>query len=288
MKGYGRTDEPVKQQQAIPACVLQDLCAVVSDDPAYKCAQQLFEFAFFWACRSCEYCDVQSPRKTKVLRGCDISFRPGNDHIRNDYPNIPPMGDAVTVKFQIQKNDDKRDAVTQFAVPNSKFCPHRVCKDILKRLHNCRLPASASIDHYRDRSGTLRRLSNKYMLYVLRRHIHQMNQRHPDNGLNLDPNCVGLHSARAAAAMAMYLNGVPPYTIMLIGRWKSMCFLKYIRKQVDMFSMDVSRRMLLNPRFSHPGTSTPKTRSRAPSSSKINELAISKNPFRNDTFAVWE
>lgn len=56
---------------------------------------------------------------------------------------------------------------------------------------------------------------------------------------------IGTHSLRSAAAMAMYLAGVPVYTIMLIGRWSSDAFLRYIRRQVQEFSSGVSSRMIL-------------------------------------------
>ena len=55
---------------------------------------------------------------------------------------------------------------------------------------------------------------------------------------------VGTHSIRSGAAMAMYLGECPVYTIMLIGRWSSDAFLRYIRKQVEQFSHNVSKRML--------------------------------------------
>ena len=52
------------------------------------------------------------------------------------------------------------------------------------------------------------------------------------------------HSIRSGAAMAMYLVECPVYTIMLIGRWSSDAFLRYIRKKVEQFSHNVSRRMI--------------------------------------------
>ena len=55
---------------------------------------------------------------------------------------------------------------------------------------------------------------------------------------------VGTHSQISGAAMAMYLGDCPVYTIMMIGRWSSDAFLRYIRKQVDQFSHNVSRRMI--------------------------------------------
>ncbi len=47
----------------------------------------------------------------------------------------------------------------------------------------------------------------------------------------------------------MYLAGEPVYTIMLIGRWLSDAFLRYIWKQVEQFSRDVGRKMLTHQLF---------------------------------------
>jgi hypothetical protein len=44
--------------------------------------------------------------------------------------------------------------------------------------------------------------------------------------------------------MAMYLAGVPVFTIMLIGCWSSDAFLRYIRRQVLQFSSGVAARMV--------------------------------------------
>ena len=56
---------------------------------------------------------------------------------------------------------------------------------------------------------------------------------------------VGTHSIRSGAAMQMYLGECPVYTIMLIGRWSSDAFLCYIRKQIEQFSHNVSKRMII-------------------------------------------
>ena len=69
--------------------------------------------------------------------------------------------------------------------------------------------------------------------------------------LGFDPTDIGTHSIRSGAAMAMYLDEVPVYTIMLIGRWSSDAFLLYIRKQVEQFSRNVSKRMIRNLDFTH-------------------------------------
>ena len=47
-----------------------------------------------------------------------------------------------------------------------------------------------------------------------------------------------------AHAMAMSLDQIPVYVIMMIGRWSSDAFLKYIRKQVEQFSHNMAKRMI--------------------------------------------
>jgi hypothetical protein len=49
--------------------------------------------------------------------------------------------------------------------------------------------------------------------------------------------------------MAMYLAGIPVYTIMLIGWWSSDAFLRYIHHKVQEFSAGVSRWMLVSDNF---------------------------------------
>ena len=51
--------------------------------------------------------------------------------------------------------------------------------------------------------------------------------------------------------MEMYLGKVSVYTIMLMGRWSSDAFLRYIQKQVEQFSRDVSKQMLNFCSFHH-------------------------------------
>jgi hypothetical protein len=55
---------------------------------------------------------------------------------------------------------------------------------------------------------------------------------------------IGTHSLRWGAAMAMYLGECPVYVIMMIVQWSSNAFLRYIRKQVEQFSRNVSSKML--------------------------------------------
>ena len=51
--------------------------------------------------------------------------------------------------------------------------------------------------------------------------------------------------------MAMYLVGVPVFSIMLIGRWSSTAFHKYIRKKVQEVSQDIASNMIEVQSFKH-------------------------------------
>ena len=71
-----------------------------------------------------------------------------------------------------------------------------------------------------------------------------------------DPQDIGLHSIRSAAAMAMILSGVPIYMVMLIGQWKSDAFIIYIREQVMELMKSVSQKMITTTTFFHPQAQT--------------------------------
>ena len=64
--------------------------------------------------------------------------------------------------------------------------------------------------------------------------------------LNIKAEEMGTHSLRSAAAMAMFIGGLPVNLIMLIGRWSSDAFLQYIQKQIKQFSHDLSSKMIEN------------------------------------------
>ncbi len=57
----------------------------------------------------------------------------------------------------------------------------------------------------------------------------------------------GTHLLWSGAAMEMYLAGVPIYTIMLIGRWPSNAFLRYIWKHVEQFLKHLLKQMIQFP-----------------------------------------
>jgi hypothetical protein len=108
--------------------------------------------------------------------------------------------------------------------------------------------------------------------------------------LNIKADECGLHSLRSSAAMAMYLNGIPVYTIMLLGRWSSDAFLRYIRKQVTEFSKGVARKMIQRPVYfhvSHAEHDDLRTHNWL-SSAANSGMGHSGNDATRGAFAVWE
>ena len=65
------------------------------------------------------------------------------------------------------------------------------------------------------------------------------------------PAEIGTHSIRSGAAMALFLARTSVLKIMILGRWSSAAFLRYIRPQVMEWTAGMSTAMLTNPDFRH-------------------------------------
>jgi hypothetical protein len=97
-----------------------------------------------------------------------------------------------------------------------------------------------TLNTFLKQDGSIHLFSGSELLSRLRRATQSLG---PDT-LGFNHTQIGLHSARSGAAMAMYLARIPVVTIMLLGRWSSDTFLRYIRKQVKEFSSGVSSKMI--------------------------------------------
>jgi hypothetical protein len=69
--------------------------------------------------------------------------------------------------------------------------------------------------------------------------------------LRIQKHKVGTHSIQSGSARVMYLGGVPVFALMMIGRWSSHVFMKYICKQIEEFTFSVSKKMLTMQHFRH-------------------------------------
>jgi hypothetical protein len=200
-----------------------------------------------------------------------------------DDPDLE-LADTITINFEFQKRDLRDDAITQSRTGDPLLCPVRAAAAIVRRLHAAgQTDPNTLLHYYQDNEGTIRKLTSKIALGMLRAFIKTV-----DVSYGLGVLDIGMHSPRSSAAMAMYLNLVPVYTIMLLGRWSSDAFLRYIRKEVTEFSNDVSRRMITNRVFHHitpAPPDDPRTHNRLAASANS---GMGSRGAPTGVFSVWE
>jgi hypothetical protein len=210
--------------------------------------------AFFFAMRSCEYLAVSGTRLTKLLLVENIRFIHDGTFLDHASPSLP-LATCVSITFVAQKNGAKFVPITMYRTGDELLCPVRAWAGIIQKIRSdpdgrlpstsvnfCRVGASSSRAGPRSHVAFL---SGAAMISLIRKAGHSIGAAK----LGFDPSRLGTHSIRSGAAMAMHLANVPVYTIMLIGRWSSDAFLRYIKVQVQEFAQNVSGRMILNQDF---------------------------------------
>jgi hypothetical protein len=257
-RGYKKLDKPEKQQVILTGSVIRELHKMAFT-PLDTTMCQLFTGAFFFAMRSCEYLKVSGHRRTKILTLCNVCFFKGCRELNHSDKSLQ-KADSVSITFEYQKKDTRNDIVTHHRSGHASICPVIVWAKIIQRIR--KYPKSKDntpVNTFMDNKGHLHQITGPQLLKRIRLAAVTIGK----DILGFSPTDIGLHSARSGAAMAMYLSGVPIYTIMLLGRWSSDAFLRYIRKQVKEFSKDISRKMLTKDQFfTIPTTSTDDPRSR--------------------------
>ncbi len=206
---------------------------------------ELFIGAFFFAMRSCEYLKVSGHRKTKLLALRNIRFYKGNTPLYHNDPQLH-KADTVSITFEEQKRDAKNDIITHHRTEDKILCPVKIWSKIVRRISNYSSSTpDTTVNTYFYPDGKKLLFTGPQLLKRVRLAAATIGQ----DKLGFTPNQLGLHSARSGAAMAMYLAGIPVFTIMLLGRWSSDAFLRYIRKQVKEFSTGVSKKMIIHEHF---------------------------------------
>ena len=245
-KAYKNQDPPPKQQKALPGCVLLRLYKNRTTERTRAIAD-LCTGAFFFAMRSCEYLTVSgTDRKTKRLRLRNLRFFRHNKILPLSSPHLI-QANAISVTFEDQKNSHRFDTITMHSSQHKLLCPVKAWARITKRIlaySNTNEDTYVNIISIKSKHFYV---SSQDALQAIRAAATSIGE----TTLGFSINEIGTHSIRSGAAMAMYLDEVPVYTIMLIGRWSSDAFLLYIRKQVEQFSKNISSRMITNLSFAH-------------------------------------
>jgi hypothetical protein len=286
IKGYKNNDPAEQPQKAIPFSLLRKMISRPTKDPLRRRFQLLTHMAFFFAMRSCEYLKVSGSRRTQPIRRCDIVFR---DHFNRIIPHTDPRlqeAESVSITFRFQKKDIRDDTITQSRSGDRFYCPVAACAKIVQEMLDDQTKPTDPVFRFRQDNGTLTDVHSRSALAMLRQALRELDS----ESLNIKAEECGLHSLRSSAAMAMYLNGIPVYTIMLLGRWSSDAFLRYIRKQVTEFSKGVARKMIQRPVYfhiSHAEREDPRTHNRQ-SSAATSGMGHHGNDAARGAFAVWE
>jgi hypothetical protein len=132
------------------------------------------------------------------------------------------LDNTIAITFEYQKRDKRNNTVTQWRTGNSTYCPVGISAAVVRRLEAMGASESDFIYKFKGDDGRNRNFDSATALRMLRGFISSVHF----NGLGLDPKRIGLHTLCSSAAMAMYLNGVPVYTIMLLSCWSSDAFLR--------------------------------------------------------------
>ena len=174
-------------------------------------------------------------------------FKDGKSLDRISQAHLLHTADSVSITFETQKNERKFDTVTQWRTDHAVLCPVKQWAGIITRISSYvgstdDTPVSAVWRH-----NTIEHITSDDVITTLRDAVKAFGE----DDLRIYHHEVGTHSIRSGAAMAMYLGGVPVFAIMMIGRWSSDAFMKYIRKQIEQFTFDVSARMLTMQHFRH-------------------------------------
>ena len=233
-------DPKVEHQKAVPLSVISELWKRQNTETE-KALAQLTVAAYFFACRSCEYLKVpqDEKRRTEILKLRNIRFFKDGRQVHAPSPNLH-LSDSVSLTFEMQKNQEKSDTVTHGRTDHEFLCPVKQWAAVVNRIWGypgttIDTPVSAVWRYDR-----IEHLTSQILINTLRDAVVAVGE----DSLGFKAHEVGTHSIRSGAAMQMYLGECPVYTIMLIGRWSSDAFLLYIRKQIEQFSHNVSRRML--------------------------------------------
>ena len=245
LKGYKTADPGEKPQQAISVEVLSQVGRLATT-PLDKIIFSLLVVAFFFAMRSCEYCTVTGTRRTKIIELGNVRFWNGKREVNHDDPNLH-LAASISYKFDYQKNEQRNETITAHRTHHQLLCPVIQTAAIVRRLRATPGTTDKTPINFVHFEGATKgfHIKSSTILSRLRTAVKIIGK----DTLGFTEDDIGLHSLCSGAAMSMYLQGIPVYVIMLLGRWSSDAFLRYIRRNVQEFSKGVSQKMIQCPLF---------------------------------------
>ena len=187
--------------------------------------------------RSCEYLEVNraSEKQTKLLQIRNFQFFSKNKRMNIHSEDIS-KADYLAITFESQKNGEKFQTIIQHRSKRT-LCPVKAWSTLIKLILSYEnTDESSTINYFSSEEGEPKHIKASDMILHLRSTCMSIGE----DRLGFQPQNVGTHSIRTSFAMQLFLAGVKDFTIMLMGRWKSLAFLRYIRPQVQQFSKNLS------------------------------------------------
>jgi hypothetical protein len=197
--------------------------------------------------RSCKYADVQGECRTKILCVRNFRFFDKNNKDISSELHLLFKASTVSITFEFQKRDIGNDTISHQHSGDSmgagEMCPVRAAAEIITRINSYNIPKDRVKDtpiNFVQLGSISYTIPSSMILVKIRIAVRQLGY----EKLGFHPEEVGTHSNRSGGAMGMFLAGTPVYTIMLMGRWSSNAFMRYLRKQVLSLSHGIATKML--------------------------------------------
>ena len=270
LRGFESIDEPPSRQKAVTPALLRDLKEMVQGFPlGSQHAADLIVGAYFFAMRACEFCTTKNRGRTRILTCGNVTFR---DRDRNEVlhsdETIGERAMFVTICFVDQKNGTKMERRSQRRSGVDGLCPVQSWAAVVQRINrqfrDVQDKRGLPVCSYRQEDGgtKVHQVSDERVRNLLRstcRLFDGVNQ------YGIGEREVGTRSIRSGAAMALAVQGgQSERSIMMLGRWKSLAFLVYIRPQVLEWAGDMSCRMANTSSFLDVGGDGSQGRTTAP------------------------
>jgi hypothetical protein len=176
----------------------------------------------------------------------NIAFIRDGETLAHNSPSLH-LADCVSVTFERQKNDRKADTVTQWRTSDELLCSVKIWASLTRRILSYKGANKNSPISLVKHKSQIINITGETIADLCRDGVVAISK----TKLGIRRSEIGTRSIRSGAVMAMYLAGVPVFSIMLIGRWSSTAFLKYIQKQIQKFSQGISSKMIEVQSFKH-------------------------------------
>jgi hypothetical protein len=246
LKGFESADPTTRKQKAVTPALLKDMAAFARTMPKWgRHAANLIIGGYFFAMRACEFCLTERPGRTRRLTTDNVVFGDSESKIVDHHdPQLLEKAMFVTVCFVNQKNGTKMERRSQRRSGVPVLCPVEAWGKVITQLRqdfpSVKQWRSRTVCSYKDG----RRHAEVQSSHVLNLLKTTCTLNDGKNKYGIDASEIGTRSIRSGAAMALAVQGGnSDKKIMMLGRWKSLAFLSYIRPQVMEWAGDMASEM---------------------------------------------